>query len=538
MNFVAGKILNNIARSISLGGLAFVVGCSAASTSSSVAGVCSKAGKSSVKNSKPAVSAASGLNLSSDGSELTSAQPAVGIGFIDIKTTNASNKALSKRCTFSLRPLGQADDTARIWTAGHCFYDPQTAEFRNSQYTLSVFLDGGYFTLPLTIDGFKEFAALSKYLDGLLNNPLFPLPDNFRGMIASALPRATSEVCESEDKTYRAELGSKAKNIACFSRNELRGLVVRFAPDSKTGPLLSKVLGVLRQREEAVMSKLPAEKKRLFEAYVTSHSWEQRRISDLRSISYLLNSQFCSAAADDRPAPEDPSAAADSAAACAFRSLLIGEFKKLLPASDFSVVSDIFEDSTTPLAELRKKSIGCSRVVDGDYVSADVDLTKMTPCDMNDLSLQTWRTFIDKGPRIPAELGSNAVFGLNKETYYGFYTNVIPTAASGGAAKAVLFPLNSKTVLNFEYLTRLDERAKKNSDTFLINYDAKLQQINPVKGASGSIVSAYGVIPMGLLSTVDGEATSGGASITPLPQVGSEDSVQEPVSQSPNNSGC
>jgi hypothetical protein len=67
---------------------------------------------------------------------------------------------------------------------------------------------------------------------------------------------------------------------------------------------------------------------------------------------------------------------------------------------------------------------------------------------------------------------------------------------------------------------------------FLINYDKSRQGINPVKGASGSILSIFGSIPAALLSTVDGEPTSGGAGVTPLPEIDDDDTL--PAS----NAGC
>jgi hypothetical protein len=98
--------------------------------------------------------------------------------------------------------------------------------------------------------------------------------------------------------------------------------------------------------------------------------------------------------------------------------------------------------------------------------------------------------------------------------------------------RAARFSLNGTVVSDFEYAERLDSGKSLNHDVFLVNYDAGAQGINPVKGASGSILSIFGSIPAALLSTVDGEATSGGAGVTPLPEI-SDDDVQ-PTS----NAGC
>jgi len=532
----------NSARSLfTVGAFALLVGCSAASQTSTTSAMCSKNGTTSTKRtiSNSNAQTRSSLNLSLQSTDVNSVQAAFGTGFIDITSTNSANSAVSKRCTMSLRPLDKSENRVRIWTAGHCFYDPQTVEFRNSKYSLSIFLDGGYFTVPLTIDGFQEFANFSKYFDTLLNNPLLPVPENFTQVISNALPRATTQVCVDEESKFRTALGGKTKNIACFSRNEMRGLTGILTTNSSTVPLLKRVLTALRDRENAVLSRLDVETKKIFDAYVMSHGWEARRVSDLRSVSYLINKQFCSATPEERPASDAIGAPPDSAVACVLRTIILAELQKILSAKDFQIINLIAEDETTPLVELRKKTMGCNQILVDGRVPDGYDLSQATPCDMGDFSVLTWRRYIDRGPRLTPENTSDSIFGLNSSSYYGFYTNTIPTALNRGSQKAMLFPLNPSTVLDFEYVARLESgHAKKDLDAFLINYDASKDGINPVKGASGSILSAYGIFPMGLLSTVDGEATSGGASITPLPQVGEEDSVTSPETSRKNSSGC
>lgn len=532
---------NGVRSWFSLGALALLVGCSAASQTSTMSAMCSKNGTASTKrtNSNSNAVTRSSLTLSLQATDVNSIQPAYGTGFIDITSTNSANAPISKRCTMSIRPLNESENRVRVWTAGHCFFEPQTVEFRNSKYSLSVYLNGGYFSVPFTIDGFQEFANFSKYFDSLLSSPLLPVPQGFKEILSNALPRATTQVCVDEEAKFRSGLGTKAKNIACFSRNEMRGLSGVVTTNSTTAPLLKKVLTALRERENAVLSQLDAETKKSFNAYVVSHSWEQRRVSDLRSISYIINKQFCSATAAERPQPDAAGAPPDSALACPLRSVILGEIAKLLSPADLDMVNSIAEDETTPLVELRRKTMGCNQILLDGRVPEGYDLNQATPCDMGDFSVLTWRRYIDRGPRLTPQNSSDTVFGLNASSYYGFYTNTIPTALNRGSQKAMLFPLNLSTVLDFEYVARLDNGlAKKDLDAFLINYDASKDGINPVKGASGSILSAYGIFPMGLLSTVDGEATSGGASITPLPQVGEEDSVTAPDTSRKNSSGC
>lgn len=439
----------------------------------------------------------------------------------------------------------------RIWTAGHCSYNPQTAEFRNSKFTLQVYLNGGYFSVPAVLNDAESMANFAKVFDQYLNNPLIALSgvsteylDQLKGQISNGLPSSTSQVCLDEEVKFRSQLGSKAKNIACFNRNEMRGLESTIAVDAKTGPLLKKVLATLRDQENQVMGKFDFAFKKIINSYIIAHSSEQRRLADLRSISYLINKKFCATPSAERP--KDEKGRDENAYACMMRDTdglllktlklpsIVDELQKNLPPADFAIAKDIFDDETTELTALRKATRGCSGVSINN-LSIDQDLKKLTPCDMGDISHSFWKKFVDVGPQISSSILSPAIFGLNFGSYFGFFTNSIPTSGSAASSpsRAKLFSLNPSSVLNFEYSGRIATKAPKNDDVFLINYDASKQQINPVKGASGSILSVFGVIPVGLLSTVDDQATSGGAGITPLPQVGDEDE-----SAVRSNAGC
>ena len=537
----------NLPRAIALGGLLLMVGCGAATSGNGTQSrTCSK--NPAVTTNKTGTGSTSSLTLGLTSS--SSAQPAIGTGFIDISTKDKDNKPLSRRCTMSIRPIDANDTVVRIWTAGHCSYNPQTAEFRNSKFTLQVYLDGGYFSVPAVLNDGETMANFSKVFDQYLNNPLVSVAvpseylEQLKSQINNALPNSTSQVCLDEEVKFRSQLGSKAKNVACFNRNEMRGLKSTITVDAKTGPLLKKVLATLRDQENQVMGKFDFAFKKIINSYIIAHSSEQRRLADLRSISYLINKKFCSTPPAERP--KDENGREESGYACMMRDTdglllktlklpsIVDELQKNLPPADFAIAKDIFDDESTELTALRKATRGCSDV-SVNNLSIDQDLEKLTPCDMGNISNSFWRKFVDVGPQIDSSILSPAIFGLNLSSYFGFFTNSIPTSGSAASSpsRAKLFSLNTSSVLNFEYSGRLATKEEKKNNVFLINYDASKQQINPVKGASGSILSVFGLVPVGLLSTVDGQPTSGGAGVTPLPQVGDEeDSVVR------SNAGC
>jgi len=509
---------------LGLGGLMLLTACGGATPAGTLSPTCSKSP--SVYSKKTGGAAPSTLNLSAS---TDPTQPAVGTGFLDIETSNSSGARVSRRCTMSLRPIPGTETEVKVWTAGHCLFDPVSAEFKNSKFTLQIYLDGGYFNAPIQFTGYSELQKFSELFN--IVNTYVGFPED---QISRALPRGNSTVCTAETGTYKAALGSAAKSIACFSRDEMRGIGGKLTVNSTSAPLLKKVISIIRERESTVLSKMDADTRRLLDAYTSAHSLEQRRVTDLRSISYLINEQFCAPGAV-RPPPDKSGSEPDSAEGCNNRILILAALPQYLSASDLALAKSVYEDTTTPLVDLRKKTLGCSNITDPSKVPAGLDLTRMTPCDMHNLSVNAWHKFIDRGPNLSAASTSESVFGLNTSSYYGFYTNAFEEGQISRSV-AKLVPLNKATVLNFEYASRLSSGAKLPVATFLVNFDPAKKTFNPSKGASGSILSAFGLFPMALLSTVNGEATSGGSSITPLPQVGEEeDSI--PM-RSKSNAGC
>lgn len=470
-------------------------------------------------------SVASNLALSPTTPRSTS-MSATGTGFIDIETKDASGEAKQKRCTMTLRPIDDSNTSVRVWTAGHCAYDPHTEEFKNSKYTLKVFYKNGYFSVPVQFEGFESLAKIADFAA----NPIISskLPD-LKSRLRGAMPSSAPEVCLKHEATFKEQLGSSAKNVACFSRDEMRGLKASLTPDEKVKPYLVSVLDELRDQESSVMSSLDQNLKRTLYAYQLSHTSEQRRIADLRSLAYILSEGYCSASENDRmsaKSEESDKNTPDVFEACGIRAIARSVLESALP-NEFPIIQSVLEDTTTPLHDLRKKTMGCNGI-DVNNIASVSDLTKLTPCDMGELSKSIWKKYVDRGPTFSGAEENASKFGLSGLNYYGFYTNTIEARRPPVAR---LFSLNATVVSNFEYAMR-PESKDHDDDVFLINYDKNSQSINPVKGASGSILSIFGSIPAALLSTVDGEATSGGAGITPLPEI-SDDDVP-PAS----NAGC
>lgn len=518
-----------------VGTVLLLVGCSGASGGRTMAVGNCPSSKTTVKKDTPSGSG-SGLNLT-DSSSSDSGDIAVGTGFIDISAKDATGKTVTRRCTMSIRPVdasSSSNDTLRVWTAGHCAFQPYQTEFETSKYTLQVYHKGGYFSIPAEIEGFKEFATFSKAVVPFLSY----MTEDLKTQIFSAMPALNTKPCLGDEGTFKASLGGRARNIACFTRGELRGLKTKVTLDSTTSAYMNEIMTTIRSREANVMKEFTPDFKAVVQAFQASHFSEVRRRADLRSFALTFNQKYCDAAnaavagGTGTAALLDGATAADAKKICDMRVFTLGALSSALPTDDFALISSVANDSTSTLDAIFKKTRGCNGTSD-ETIGAGVDISAFTPCDFGNVQTTFWRKWVDQGnvavQRFVFQNPSN--FGLNQDTYFSFSTNSFPSAEAraksiGGQAKRI--PLNGSTILDFGL-----EVNKTDHYTFFVNYDAAEGKLNPQPGDSGSILSIFGVIPAALLSTVDGKATSGGASLTPLPSVDSEE-----VSAKTAKSGC
>jgi hypothetical protein len=438
-----------------------------------------------------------------------------------------------------LRPIDSSNSVVRLWTAGHCFYDPQTVEFQNSAYKAQIYLNGGYFSTPVNIEGIPELGKFSKAVSTFLGIATFPEINAIVGQSFQALPSGTGQNCIDDGNIFKGKL-SNSKSIACFARSEVRGFKATLTLDAKTTPYIKRVLDLLRRREAAAFAKLDTSSKKQLELYQAAHFAEVRRLADLRSLAFVLNKKICDVYESNgltRETPELYDASRkeyDSVALCSkspldsskpIRDLVVEQLSQTgtLLNSDLSMMKKYWEPPTggETLQSLRTRAMSCN-VNNIANITQPVD--QLTPCDMGILAVQGWSKWVDNGSQpvsVSESLYSENQFGFNPESYFTLITNAAETSAqlaSGARGKARVIPLNASSVLNFG--TKV---GTQHGNTMLINFDSVAQRIYLSKGDSGSMLSVFGYFPMGLLSTVNGEKTAGGASVTPLPEVDSED---------------
>lgn len=521
----------------SLATVGILVGCGGATSTARVQGG-SKCGQQPVVGGGGTAGGSTGLTMLNSNLDLASnlasvsGDAGVGTGYLDISTKSETGVAEGRRCTMHVRPIEGTDSVVRIWTAGHCFFDPQTPKFRNSTYKAQIYYNGGYFSAGVVLDGMAELATFSQGFATALNLPGLDtaLPD-IKGAVFSALPSQTGQICldnESAFVTNKISSGNR-KMVACFARSELRGFRTTLTLDSTTKPYMTEVLKILRAREKDAFAKMDAKTALQIKSYIDIHFAERRRTTDLRSLAFSLNKQICEIFKTN---PTSPLLAGLPTGSCqtvplisatsTIRDLVIAKFKDptTVPATDNKMMEVYYDDGTTSLDVLKTKTAGCN-TMNIDSLPANNDL--MTPCDMTFVADKLWQKWVDSGaqPVVSGTLFDANLFGFNPDSYFALHTNAAQTAlqkSSGLRGKARILPLNNSTVLNFGTAV-----SGSSNNIMHINLDSAAQSLFPTKGDSGSMLSIFGYFPVGLLSTVDGERTSGGASVTPLPEVGSED---------------
>lgn len=476
------------------------------------------------------------LNLTNTQPSALTVDGGIGTGYLDISTTNKDGKKYSRRCTVHLRPIDSSNSVVRLWTAGHCFFDPQTVEFQNSTYKAQIYLSGGYFSAAVAIEGFSELSKFSKAVSFFLNLTNIPEATSIVAQTFQALPSGTGQQCIDEGNIFKGSL-STAKSIACFARGEVRGFKAKLSLSEKTSPHMKRVMDSLRARESVALAKLDASSKKQLEYYQAAHFAEVRRLADLRSLAFALNKRICDVYESNNKSEIDPELydasqkKYDSVSMCGtqlgqtYRDLIVNQLSQsgTLPDSDLSMMKQYWEvpSGGQTLQTLRARAMSCN-VTNIATVTQSAD--QLTPCDMGNLAAQGWEKWVDNGSQPVAtseSLYSANQFGFNPDSYFTLITNAAETSAqlaSGARGKARVIPLNVSSVLNFG--TKV---GSTHGNTMLINFDKAAQKIFLSKGDSGSMLSVFGYFPMGLLSTVDGEKTAGGASVTPLPEVDSED---------------
>lgn len=441
-----------------------------------------------------------------------------GSGYLDIEAIDESGRAVQRRCSVMLAPDEKDASIIKVWTAVHCLFDADSLEFENSKYTLHVFYKNGYLPLPIQ---FEELAKLGKAARAVAP-VLSSFPEKERNRWRFALSDDSVLPCQEQTKAFAAQLGSAKKNIACFSKNELRLLRGKVQATAETEKKLNVVLDAVRQRREKTQSALPELEKRYLSAVESFRPLSAKFPLYMRTYGYWMNDVHCST--PDVDLPSDADGRKETKNFCEQRDLYKMAIKQTVPEyySDFAKVADAKPANLVELKALHGSVFGCQLESLDAFTAGVPDVS--TICDRERLTRMVWAKLIKSGIASFTDnsFAKPGVFGLTRESYFTILFN--SSQREGGALAAA----NTRQGNILEVAPSLGTLSPTefNNQVILLNFDNQNGRLRLSKSDSGSMLSVFGTVPIASLSTLDQEPTSGGTSILPLP-THSED--EEPV---------
>jgi len=449
----------------------------------------------------------------------------LGGGYLDIKTWDANGKAKERRCSMMVTQSDPDPRQIKVWTAIHCLYDAASDEFLNSSYTLQIHYKGGYFPASVRFDRFENLHRFAKVIQPLLSL----LPEKDRNRWRFSTTNDSVEPCQNATTEFKNLLGSNAKQLACFSKNEMRVLSGKISVDVKYSKVLDAVLTSVREYREQHLSRLPEREKKILMLREKTLSILDHSELYIRNYGYWINDKHCTLPEADLPV--NARGERESRKLCPHRESLLNMSKTQFP-EEYKILRPIAEANISTPAELKNlhSSVYMCSFENLDQLNLSADKLP-TVCDREQLIRLIWNVYVrDAAVSFKSKLeNKTGIFGFAPDNYFSIFTN----RQSGSDPKQNKQQTSSRTLFLSETLSHLSPKTL-NNELLILNYDSTGSELDLTKTDSGSIFSMMGFVPVGTLSTVDGEPTSGGASILPLPTVADEQ-ITSPTSVSSLN---
>jgi len=474
----------------------FLMGCGATNVAKKSAPCSPKS------SSSPSGADASPLNLLQISPE---DEKRLGLGYLDI-TTDVGTGPQGRRCTMSIAPVPGEADLVRVTTAAHCGWPAESDEFAKSQYTLHIYYNGGYFPASAQMRGQKDWHTFAKKVSPYIG----VLPPEVTRKFVQASTDVNKTNCINLSKNIRTTT-DPAFDILCLSDGEERSLVAKIKVDSKYREILNRILEVVATRKKLVLDNLPPLEKLIFSTDVRTPY--ERVPGYLQDLGFQMNSVFCAAPVVELPLGGD--GLPMSQALCPVRGAMIEKFKAELPEY-WSAVQPVVDKpfaSNEEMSTFYRDNVGCTFSNLDEIDTTDSKFLR-TNCDEDVIGWYIWNKWVKNGLTNLATLQVNdkSRVGFTPETFFSLFTNNVGSREASESndtskAKPTLFsisPVNGSFTLD-------------NAMAFLLN--PAQSNIWVSKKDSGSLFSIFGVIPVGVLSSYNGEPTSGGASILALPVV-------------------
>lgn len=438
------------------------------------------------------------LTAPQSGLQASEGSASVGLGLQVLRgffeaSWNVEGEVGSKRCVMSLMPEEGDGASVKIFTAAHCLPDISNSHKGSFQFKLFVAHRNGF--IPLEVDSPQYAKAVT--LSTLVNKWVMP------NLSADGnhfwTPENGTNSCKAATALFKAESLSNHKT-ACFSRQDFRlidGRVIE--KNEKNLKFYSEALAELNRITGAALSFLPDALRSDYVVLGTTVSVDLRRRRNLRSMAYLSNVQFCTAVvSQESPHPSD----SDTKVLCEISpEQRDGFFRLTTSEAEYQQINGIRLDSSTLLSELRDKHFGC-------ILSPLSGTEDATGCGVEIAAKAAFEKWVKNAESSFAQLAETEKNGLQFSDYFSIAT----VNSNSGSAPSVV----SQRV--FGNTERVSSDLADSHSVYLFDYDPAKGVFNFEKGDSGSSLNIFSGYPVAVLSTIDGEPTSGGSSILPLPE--------------------
>lgn len=413
-----------------------------------------------------------------------------------------------RSCTFFMEPSLASQNGAYIWTASHCL-DPSL----DSAYSLRFFVDvaTGYVELPVQVESLERRGQLRTQLAKILSSSaqsevlqaLKPLEIDY-----SPSKNAT-DICLGSFKSGRSffhEPETGKNQISCFLYQDLS--LFKFTLSEQLTPAQKQVMSSALEKAMAFENSLPIPPTatiRTGTTYTSMSAFRENWISTYKTFSELReNDGFNNWTSKMR---YQCSLQQDSAGSeiCA----KLSSIKTAFESAGLQTQASLFEPSgtsdyllqyalvKTKVAELWKTNMSTTATINGVEKRLFDFFNLVSNYSWNSGELKTFTTiglggFLGLGWGATVDESGKPRDRVGAATYYW-----LP-----GGAEMFIYAITPKN---------------QTTENLALGY----AQLGLRSGDSGSMLLGGG-LPMAILATVDGEKTSGGASILPLPEAAEE----------------
>lgn len=425
-------------------------------------------------------------------------------GYFDAEW-NFEGETGHKRCVMSLQPREDDSTDIKIITASHCL--PSLPDSEDAKFKFTVYIQDGKSFFPLSVASltFKKSVVLSY----LMNKHVLSKEPN--GNLGQWVPESGTQLCKQETIKFKTQSQPGTKT-ACFSLQDTIKIDARVTErNEKRLKRYNDAVVKLNRIKGAAYAYLPDALRADYPTFMEVTSISKTKNRNLRSIAYLSNNRFCALAENTQNIDPDD---LDSRVFCNMTpELREAFFQSTAFDEEYPVLLGIRTDMTTPLVQLRDKHRSCLK----SPFSGSEDETR---CMIERKARELFGKWVFQGEQQFNMFTEAEKRGLQFSDYFTITTEVV--LKTNRAIEAL--NLAGRFVPN-------NSIADQTKGVFLFDYAPSESAFSFEKGDSGSLLNIFGGYPVGVLSTVDGEPTSGGATITALPEA-------EEEAMSPGNASC